>query len=153
MYAKTCLAFVTVGTCIRIAKMRSGEGSWWLAFVLKESDMTTFTDKKLINEIKERIGSLDVRDDIEQRAYEFVLASLEAEPVAWTDNKELRDMEQIGLGYMSPVGACERFVDLRDVIPLYRVPPVYVPVMCKVTELPDAQDRDFPHPSGKFVRE
>ncbi|EGF6992118.1 DUF551 domain-containing protein, partial [Escherichia coli] len=45
----------------------------------------TFTDddKKLIKEIKERISSLEVRDDIERRAYEIALASLEAEPVAW----------------------------------------------------------------------
>ncbi|EOC3354510.1 TPA: hypothetical protein ACH71D_003434, partial [Escherichia coli] len=28
--------------------------------------MTTFTDKELIKEIKERISSLDVRDDIER---------------------------------------------------------------------------------------
>ncbi len=43
--------------------------------------MTTFTDddKKLIKEIRERIGSLDVRDNIERRAYEIALASLEAE--------------------------------------------------------------------------
>ncbi|ECU9917768.1 hypothetical protein C4X10_22570 [Salmonella enterica subsp. enterica serovar Saintpaul] len=47
--------------------------------------MTTFTDddKGLIKEIRERIGSLDVRDNIERRAYEIALASLEAEPVAW----------------------------------------------------------------------
>ena len=45
--------------------------------------MTTFTDKELIKEIKERISSLDVRDNIERRAYEIALASLEAEPVAW----------------------------------------------------------------------
>ncbi|HCT1874620.1 TPA: hypothetical protein OTQ13_004132 [Escherichia coli] len=45
--------------------------------------MITFTDKELIKEIKERIGSLDVRDNIERRAYEIALASLEAEPVAW----------------------------------------------------------------------
>lgn len=44
--------------------------------------MTTITDKELIKEIKERIGSLDVRDNIERRAYEIALASLEAEPVA-----------------------------------------------------------------------
>nr|MCD4206284.1 DUF550 domain-containing protein [Escherichia coli] len=44
--------------------------------------MTTFTDKELIKKIKERIGSLDVRDNIERRAYEIALASLEAEPVA-----------------------------------------------------------------------
>ena len=45
--------------------------------------MTTFTDKELIKEIKERIGSLDVRDNIKRRAYEIALVSLEAEPVAW----------------------------------------------------------------------
>ncbi len=50
--------------------------------------MTTFTDddKKLIKEIRERIGSLDVRDNIERRAYEIALASLEAEPVAVNDD-------------------------------------------------------------------
>lgn len=41
--------------------------------------MTTFTNKELIKEIKERIGSLDVRDNIERRAYEIALASLEAD--------------------------------------------------------------------------
>lgn len=45
--------------------------------------MTTLTDKELIKEIKERIGSLDVRDNIERRAYEIALASLEENPVAW----------------------------------------------------------------------
>lgn len=45
--------------------------------------MTTFTDKELIKEIRERIGSLDVRDNIERLAYEIALVSLEAEPVAW----------------------------------------------------------------------
>ncbi|EFO4460267.1 DUF551 domain-containing protein [Escherichia coli] len=45
--------------------------------------MTTFTDKELIKEIKERISSLDARDNIERRAYEIALASLEADPVAY----------------------------------------------------------------------
>ncbi|EMM0367441.1 hypothetical protein R1172_004056 [Escherichia coli] len=45
--------------------------------------MTTLTDKEVIKEIKERIGSLDVRDNIERRAYEIALASLEAEPVLY----------------------------------------------------------------------
>ncbi|NPR93000.1 DUF551 domain-containing protein [Escherichia coli] len=59
--------------------------------------MTTFTDKELIKEIKERIGSLDVRDNIERRAYEIALASLEAEapnlPGGFTieDAKELHE--------------------------------------------------------------
>ena len=45
--------------------------------------MTTFTDKELIKEIKERIGSLDVRDNIERRAYEIALASLEVEAIGF----------------------------------------------------------------------
>ena len=48
--------------------------------------MTTFTNKELIKAIKERIGSLDVRDNIERRAYEIALASLEAEPVSQAYN-------------------------------------------------------------------
>ncbi|EJI3592386.1 hypothetical protein NEV06_004652 [Escherichia coli] len=84
--------------------------------------MTTFTDKELIKEIKERIGSLDVRDNIERRAYEIALASLEAEAVAWTDDEELRDVEQIGLGYLLPCPP-DKYADPRRVIPLYRVPP------------------------------
>ncbi|EMQ2108100.1 DUF551 domain-containing protein [Escherichia coli] len=36
-----------------------------------------------MKEIKERIGSLDVRDNIERRAYEIALASLEAEPIGF----------------------------------------------------------------------
>ncbi|EON9440460.1 hypothetical protein CPO16_RS25660, partial [Escherichia coli] len=42
--------------------------------------MTTFTDKEMIKEIKERIGSLDVRDNIERRAYEIALTALTTEP-------------------------------------------------------------------------
>ncbi|MJQ90846.1 DUF550 domain-containing protein [Escherichia coli] len=53
--------------------------------------MSTFTDKELIKEIKERIGSLDVRDNIERRAYEIALASLEREQIRhehakWSDS-------------------------------------------------------------------
>ena len=44
--------------------------------------MSTSTNKELIKELKERIGSQNIRDDIERRAYEIALASLEAEPVA-----------------------------------------------------------------------
>ncbi|EEW2120567.1 DUF551 domain-containing protein [Escherichia coli] len=37
----------------------------------------------MIKEIKERISSLDVRDNIERRAYEIALASLEVEPIGF----------------------------------------------------------------------
>ncbi|HBB9511171.1 TPA: DUF551 domain-containing protein [Escherichia coli] len=80
--------------------------------------MTTFTDddKKLIKEIRERIGSLDVRDNIERRAYEIALASLEAEPVAW-----MRD-DADGREY----NARNEFSGGGGGIPLYATPQVQV---------------------------
>ncbi|HIH3600194.1 TPA: hypothetical protein ACYQQQ_003900 [Escherichia coli] len=80
--------------------------------------MTTLTDKELIKEIKERIGSLDVRDNIERRAYEIALASLEADPVAYI--------------FKHPAGKLfwaltdESNKEQADVIPVYAAPPVPV---------------------------
>ncbi|EES3796126.1 valyl-tRNA synthetase [Escherichia marmotae] len=86
--------------------------------------MTTFTNKELIKEIKERISSLEVRDDIERRAYEIALASLEEEPVAWLHSDN-------GLG----IPAITRSKNVADswlskgwyVQPLYIAQPVHVP--------------------------
>ncbi|EDA8520881.1 DUF551 domain-containing protein [Salmonella enterica subsp. enterica serovar Rissen] len=90
--------------------------------------MTTLTDKELIKEIKERIGSLDVRDNIERRAYEIALASLEADPVAYifkhpagklfwalTDesNKEQADVIPVYADSPAPVVPDE--IDVNDV--------------------------------------
>ncbi|EJG2923563.1 DUF551 domain-containing protein [Escherichia coli] len=75
--------------------------------------MTTFTDKELIKEIKERIGSLDVRDNIERRAYEIALASLEAEPVGEFYEYKPGDWYQRSIGDKAPKW-----------VPLYATPPV-----------------------------
>ena len=80
--------------------------------------MTTLTDKELIKEIKERIGSLDVRDNIERRAYEIALASLEADPVAYI--------------FKHPAGKLfwaltdESNKEQADVIPVYAAAPASV---------------------------
>lgn len=80
--------------------------------------MTTLTDKELIKEIKERISSLDVRDNIERRAYEIALASLEAEPVAYI--------------FKHPAGKLfwaltdESNKEQADVIPVYAAAPASV---------------------------
>ncbi|HBA6602928.1 TPA: DUF551 domain-containing protein [Escherichia coli] len=92
--------------------------------------MTTFTDKELIKEIKERIGSLDVRDNIERRAYEIALASLEAEPVAWKATFTQIDHEYNTFTAMySDKAEVERWVRLHkacnfraDITPLYAAP-------------------------------
>ncbi|HFI8891629.1 TPA: DUF551 domain-containing protein [Escherichia coli] len=80
--------------------------------------MTTLTDKELIKEIKERISSLDVRDNIERRAYEIALASLEADPVAYI--------------FKHPAGKLfwaltdESNKEQSDVIPVYAAAPASV---------------------------
>ncbi|EHR9043355.1 DUF551 domain-containing protein [Escherichia coli] len=87
--------------------------------------MTTFTDKELIKEIRERIGSLDVRDNIERRAYEIALASLEAEPVAWVMADDLRDNAIVSTpAYPCLDDAKERTIG--SLIALYAAPPVPV---------------------------
>ncbi|EFI0579889.1 DUF551 domain-containing protein [Escherichia coli] len=96
--------------------------------------MTTFTDKELIKEIKERIGSLDVRDNIERRAYEIALASLEAEPVAWKATFTQIDHEYNTFTAMySDKAEAERWVRLHEIgdfraeiTPLYTAKPVPV---------------------------
>lgn len=97
--------------------------------------MTTFTDKELIKEIKERIGSLDVRDNIERRAYEIALASLEAEPVAWktTFTQIGHECNTYTVTYFDKAEA-ERWVHIHnitgefraEVVPFYTAPPVSI---------------------------
>ncbi|EGD0618322.1 DUF551 domain-containing protein [Escherichia coli] len=106
--------------------------------------MTTFTDKELIKEIKERIGSLDVRDNIERRAYEIALASLEAEPVEWKVTFTQIDREyNTFTGMYSDKAEVERWVRLHkacnfraDITPLYTAKPV--PVVPEEKPMPNA---------------
>ncbi|EFP2256245.1 hypothetical protein HP901_002308 [Escherichia coli] len=90
--------------------------------------MSTFTDKELIKEIKERIGSLDVRDDIERRAYEIALASLEAEPVMFCISGQNVDSEEHVSTSKAVVDAwVEEWnqVDRTPGEPLYKTVPLY----------------------------
>lgn len=92
--------------------------------------MTTFTDddKKLIKEIRERIGSLDVRDNIERRAYEIALASLEAEAVMFCISGQNVDSEEHVSTSKAVVDAwVEEWnqVDRTPGEPLYKTVPLY----------------------------
>ncbi|OUK56636.1 DUF551 domain-containing protein [Escherichia coli] len=105
--------------------------------------MTTLTDKELIKEIKERIGSLDVRDNIERRAYEIALASLEADPVAYI--------------FKHPAGKLfwaltdESNKEQADVIPVYAAPPVpVVPAALPENDDEDGHDIDYLEPSEVY---
>ncbi|EFQ6795171.1 DUF551 domain-containing protein [Escherichia coli] len=105
--------------------------------------MSTFTDKELIKEIKERISSLDVRDNIERRAYEIALASLEADPVAYI--------------FKHPAGKLfwaltdESNKEQADVIPVYAAPPVpVVPAALPENDDEDGHDIDYLEPSEVY---
>ena len=90
--------------------------------------MTTFTDKELIKEIKERIGSLDVRDNVERRAYEIALASLEAEAVMFCISGQNVDSEEHVSTSKAVVDAwVEEWnqVDGSPGEPLYKTMPLY----------------------------
>lgn len=58
-----------------------------------------------------------------------VLASLDVEPVAWTDADELRDVKNGGNGYLFAIGAeANKFADPRRQVMLYTIPPAPVSV-------------------------
>ncbi|EJY6088558.1 hypothetical protein OGP79_003097 [Salmonella enterica subsp. enterica serovar Cerro] len=61
-------------------------------------------------------------DSLLANVFRIALASLEAEPVAWTDDEVLRDVKQYGLGEIFQCPP-DKYADSRRVIPLYRVPP------------------------------
>lgn len=89
--------------------------------------MTTITKERLltIKQWRETYGpgsNVVLPAEEAEELARIALASLEAEPVAWTDDEELRDVEQIGLGYLLPCPP-DKYADPRRVIPLYCVPP------------------------------
>lgn len=53
-----------------------------------------------------------------------MLASMDAEPVAWTDEQELKDVEKDGSGYLFTVNPITPNADPRRVIKPYTAPPV-----------------------------
>lgn len=107
--------------------------------------MTTLTDKELIKEIKERIGSLDVRDNIERRAYEIALASLEAEPVG-----AFHIAEQQVDGTSDYLKDGEWPID-NGIIEVYAAPPVpVVPAALPENDDEDGHDIDYLEPSEVY---
>lgn len=83
--------------------------------------------------------STEVNAELFAEIARMALASLDAEPVAWIDEQELRDVEKDGLGYMFTVNPIVPGADPCRVIRLYAEPPAPVmPEECPA-ELPYAQ--------------
>lgn len=98
-----------------------------------------FTKEQLIKRLEEQESSAryalsfvqdsEILRDIEMdlRITEIARASLEAEPVAWTDADELRDANNGGSGYLFSIGGdANKFADHRRQLVLYTAPPVPV---------------------------
>ncbi len=90
-----------------------------------------FTKEQLINQAREEVDFWRERDElipsqqtaIRLRMAEITLAALTAEPVAWTDEQELRDVAKDGCGYLFTVKPITPHADPRRVIKLYATPP------------------------------
>ncbi len=89
-----------------------------------------FTKEQLIAKAQEQIAFCrdtkitgEGRTHVNQCSalFEIALASLTAEPVAWTDAEELRDLRTVGFCEMFTVEPVSKDADMYRVIPLYTV--------------------------------
>lgn len=86
--------------------------------------MTTITRERLlkIQQWRETYGTgsnvMLPAEEAEELA-RIALASLTAEPVAWTDEEELRDLRKVGFCEMFSVEPISKDADIRRFIPLY----------------------------------
>ncbi|WP_233600467.1 hypothetical protein [Citrobacter koseri] len=62
------------------------------------------------------------------KAIDELLEVRKVEPVAWTDEEELRDVRRVGFGEMFSVEPISPNADMCRVIPLYTAPPAPVAV-------------------------
>lgn len=94
---------------------------------------STITREQLIKKAQEQIEfCLHTKITGEGRAhvnqcaalFEIALAALDSEPVAWTDEEELRDVNVAGIGYLFGIDReANKFSDPRRQIMLYRHAP------------------------------
>lgn len=94
--------------------------------------MAEFTKEQLIEQAQKNIAVL--RGAVEKvpggsdaavihlRLAEIALSALTAEPVGWTDEVELRDVDRGGCGYLLTCKPVTPHADERRVINLYRLP-------------------------------
>lgn len=81
--------------------------------------MTTITKERIELFVKSPLENGLTRGEQMELA-RIALASLTAEPVAWTDEEELRDLRKVGFCEMFSVEPISKDADMLRVIPLYR---------------------------------
>jgi hypothetical protein len=90
--------------------------------------MNTITRERLewITQISSRDEIDDIGGDEIRELARIALATRDAKPVAWTDEQELRDVENSGSGYLFTVNPITQYADPFRVIKLFTVPPAPV---------------------------
>ncbi|EML6242748.1 hypothetical protein ACWCLK_001307 [Klebsiella pneumoniae] len=86
---------------------------------------STITREQLIEKIKHRIAVTEKYPHLEEaridsQIFKISLAAMDSEPVALTDEQELRDVDRGGCGYLFTVNPVTPHADERRIILLYR---------------------------------
>ncbi|HCM5105545.1 TPA: hypothetical protein N3K52_003525 [Klebsiella pneumoniae] len=89
----------------------------------------------------EAVVGIDFGNLIVRELAAFRLAAMDSEPVAWTDEQELRDVNVVGIGYLFGIDReANKFADPRRQIMLYRhAHPVPVSVPDEIQKLKDGR--------------
>lgn len=80
---------------------------------------STLTREWLQHQIS-AIEAVGITDSNTLAAFKLALAAMDSEPVAWTDEQELRDVDRGGCGYLFTVNPVTPHADERRIILLYR---------------------------------
>lgn len=92
-------------------------------------------------------------DSEEETMIRMLLAGMDSEPVAWTDEQELRDLEKSGCAYLFTVKPITPNADPRRVIRLYTTPPApvaddyFASIVTQARARADKAMRKFPQPN------
>ncbi|MFV3023579.1 hypothetical protein ACNI4H_03150 [Klebsiella aerogenes] len=89
---------------------------------------------------------IDTNSELEIAAFKLALAAMDSEPVAWTDEEELRDANESGSGYFFGIERdANKFADPRRQIMLYRhaqpapvVPDAATAIRACLSEFPES---------------
>lgn len=81
--------------------------------------MTSKLTRERIEQYANDPRMCNINDEIRQMA-RMALAAMDSEPVAWTDEQELRDVDRGGCGYLFTVNPVTPHADERRIILLYR---------------------------------
>lgn len=82
--------------------------------------MTSKLTKEWLQHQISAIEAVGITDSNTLAAFTLALAAMDSEPVAWTDEQELRDVDRGGCGYLFTVNPVTPHADERRIILLYR---------------------------------